>query len=194
MRAIGDRTVEENEYGNKTYYIEVEGRKKLVHRDNNLPAVEAVNGYREWRVMGQLHRDDNLPAIESTNGVREWWVHGKRHRTNGPALVARGSEKWYVDGKLHRVDGPAVIENDGRTKEWFIRGKPHRLDGPAKELSDGRKMWYIDGVRYETEEAFEQKRREIYKNLLLTSYAMALAQGETYHQESFRRIKGFVTK
>ncbi len=47
-----------------------------------------------------LHRDNNLPAVIGANEDREWWSHGKRHRGNGqPAVVyADGRQEYYNMG------------------------------------------------------------------------------------------------
>ena len=36
----------------------------VLHRDNDLPAIEFANGNKEWYQNGNLHRDNDLPAIE----------------------------------------------------------------------------------------------------------------------------------
>jgi hypothetical protein len=46
---------------------------------------------------------------------------------------------------LHREEGPAVEWNDGR-KDWYINGMRHRVDGPAAIYSDGTKEWYLNGM------------------------------------------------
>jgi hypothetical protein len=52
--------------------------------------------------------------------------------------------RWYNDKeKLHRLDGPAIEMTDG-SKLWYVDGKIHRLDGPAIECPDGYKQWYVD--------------------------------------------------
>lgn len=61
------------------------------------------------------------PAVEHMNGTKEWWVHGKRHRIDGPAIhYHNGRKEWFVDGKMHRVDGPAVEHSYGHL--WYIDG------------------------------------------------------------------------
>jgi len=32
-------------------------------------------------------------------------------------------------------------------KEWILDNMFHRIDGPAIEYPDGRKSWYLDGVK-----------------------------------------------
>lgn len=69
----------------------------------------------------QLHRTDG-PAIEYLNGHKEWFVNGLCHRIDGPAVEwDDGSKFWYIDDKLHRIDGPAAEYADGQ-KEWWING------------------------------------------------------------------------
>ena len=65
-------------------------------------------GVRYFNDAGELHREGG-PAIEYVDGTKEWWKDGKRHRVDGPAIEYRdGSKRWYRDGELHREDGPAI--------------------------------------------------------------------------------------
>ena len=50
------------------------------------PAVEYLNGTKEWWLNGQLHREDG-PAIEWANGTNEWWLHGKQYTEEEFALL-----------------------------------------------------------------------------------------------------------
>ena len=76
---------------------------------------------------GDIHRLDG-PAVEFINGCKDWWQNGKRHRLEGPAYEEpSGYKEWWVDGKLHREDGPAVEYSDG-TKEWYIDGKYYKTE------------------------------------------------------------------
>lgn len=113
------------------------------------------------------------------------------HREDGPAIEKEdGTKYWYINGKHHREDGPA-IEFENGTKYWYRNGVIHRLDGPAVEFANGNKEWWING-RSLTEENFEKERQRIYKNLLLTNYAMAKS-GIT-HPEPMRRIQYYSTR
>jgi len=47
------------------------------HRTDG-PAIEFVNGRKEWWIHNRLHRLDG-PAVECTNGCKEWWVHGNKY-------------------------------------------------------------------------------------------------------------------
>jgi hypothetical protein len=119
---------------------------KTLHRVGG-PAIECVDGSREWLIDGKRHRIDG-PAAEYANGGREWWVDGKLHRVDGPAVVLSDkSKEWWVNDQLHRVDGPAVEFANG-DKEWWIEGKLHRVDGPAVEYVYGDNEWWIDHERY----------------------------------------------
>lgn len=40
------------------------------------PAIEWVNGSKEWHQYGELHRTDG-PAIEDVDGIKIWWYDGK---------------------------------------------------------------------------------------------------------------------
>ena len=48
----------------------------VLHRDNDLPAIECANGTREWYKEGEQHRAGDLPAIEYANGARYWYKNG----------------------------------------------------------------------------------------------------------------------
>ena len=80
------------------------------------------HGNKFWRNKeGKIHRIDG-PAIEFLNGHKEWYFKGKRHRLDGPAVErADGCKEWWIKGNLHRLDGPAVEHSDGY-KEWWIEG------------------------------------------------------------------------
>jgi hypothetical protein len=140
----------------------------LLHRENDLPAIEEVNGDKQWYQHGKLHREDgpaieradgtlewylhdephrdnDLPARELSNGRKEWYVNGKLHRDNSPAIEdPNGTKKWFQNGLRHRKDGPAIIKADG-TKKWFQNDELHREDGPAIEYSNGAKEWWMNG-------------------------------------------------
>lgn len=43
------------------------------------------------------------------------------------------------------------------TKYWLLNRIFHRENGPAVEFSGGYKEWYLNGIRYYTEEEFNAK-------------------------------------
>ena len=81
-----------------------------------------VFGTRKYHnSAGYLHRTDG-PAIEYVDGHKEWWQNGQLHRIDGPAVeYTRGTTVWYQNGQLHRTDGPAIEDVDG-DKAWYING------------------------------------------------------------------------
>ena len=75
----------------------------------------------------------------------------KLHRLDGPAIITLLKKEWRQNGKLHRIDGPAVIyPNPSNRKEWWVDGKLHRFGGPAIIGSSGKKEWYINGGKLNT--------------------------------------------
>ena len=66
--------------------------------------------------------------------------------------VDTSGTRWYRNamGQLHRDDGPAVEYTDGR-KMWYQNGLRHRTDGPAIEWNDGGKGWFKDGQLHRTD-------------------------------------------
>lgn len=78
--------------------------------------------YYSDREMKNLHREDG-PAVERVNGDKQWYINGKRHREDGPAIEwATRTKEWYINSKRHREDGPAFEGANGH-KEWWINGK-----------------------------------------------------------------------
>ena len=56
-------------------------------------------GTKRWILDGKYHRDNDLPAIEYVDGFKSWWLNGKLHRTKGPAVIhPSGSMDWYLYG------------------------------------------------------------------------------------------------
>ena len=77
---------------------------------------------RYYNTANQLHRDGG-PAVEYVNGHKEWWQNGQLHRIDGPAVEWwDGDKRWYQNGQRHRIDGPAVMYADG-SKAWYINDK-----------------------------------------------------------------------
>ncbi len=104
---------------------------------------------------GEFHRTDG-PAIERVDGTKEWWLNGKRHREDGAAVeYSSGTKWWYLNGKLHRTDGPAAEYPNG-ANFWYLNDEYHRTDGPAIELASGTREWYLDGKEL-TEEEFNTR-------------------------------------
>ena len=69
---------------------------------------------------GVLHCLDG-PAVEHLDGTKEWWVNGERHRTDGPAIeYLDGTCMYWLNGKLHRLDGPAIDMHV--VKSWWHNG------------------------------------------------------------------------
>lgn len=107
------------------------------------------DGYSTMHFLcGVLHSIGDLPAIEHVDGTKQWYKWGRLHRSLGPAIeLFIGIKKWYLHGKLHRQVGPA-IEFPLGIKEWYLHGKRHRDDGPAIEFPNGHKEWYNNGKEY----------------------------------------------
>ena len=51
--------------------------RALPHRSGDLPAVEWIDGKKEWWVKGVLHRQDGLPAVTYSDGIKHWYENGK---------------------------------------------------------------------------------------------------------------------
>jgi hypothetical protein len=67
--------IEIDEYGNKFYYKDK--AMSVFHREDG-PAVEWLNGSKEWWLNGKIHREDG-PAIEGANGYKYWYLNGVKY-------------------------------------------------------------------------------------------------------------------
>ena len=86
------------------------------------PIIDSEGNKRWYNEQGELHREDG-PAVEYLNGTKEWYLNGKLHREDGPAFEwADGTKEWWLNGLLHREDGPAVEWKDGY-KSWWLNDK-----------------------------------------------------------------------
>ena len=103
-----------------------------------------ADGRKIWlNAAGELHREGG-PAVDLVDGDKEWCRNGRWHREDGPAVVCiDGTKFWYQNGLRHRDDGPAIVRANG-DKLWFREGKLHREDGPAVENGDGTVEYWID--------------------------------------------------
>jgi hypothetical protein len=96
-----------------------------------------ATGYKLWFENNVLHRKNDLPAIEHADGTKEWYIRGLRHRECGPAIErSNGTKEWWYNGDLHREGDLSAVEyptggNDG--------GNDGRL---TKIYFDGSKEWY----------------------------------------------------
>lgn len=109
-------------YDNGSKHYEIWYKEKIVHRDNDLPAVVQYNLYEEilvekWIQNNKLHRDEDKPALIKYN----FYPHSPE------------CEMYYKNDKLHRnFDLPAAIyyekeNNYIQKEEWYCMGFLLRL-------------------------------------------------------------------
>ncbi len=136
--------------GNKYWY-----RFGLLHRSPcpeyglDRPAVEYIDGCKEYYQYGKPHRDNNRPAFDDV--YPEYYLNGMYHRDDGPATVTAQKESWYLYGQLHRYEKPAIITPN--KQEWYNHGLLHRQGGPAIEYASGKKVWFMNGQYIKTQTA-----------------------------------------
>ena len=51
---------------------------RVIHRDNDQPAVIRANGTKFWYQHGNLHRDNDQPAVIYADGYKAWYINGNR--------------------------------------------------------------------------------------------------------------------
>lgn len=59
--------------GNKLYFSD---QAMTIRSREDGPAVEYVDGYKEWWLNGKLSREDG-PAVEHADGYKQWWLNDK---------------------------------------------------------------------------------------------------------------------
>lgn len=106
-----------------------------------------------YKLNGKKHREDG-PAVEVVDGSKEWYYNGKKHREDGPAVErANGEKVWWNHGALHRIGGPAYICPDGYAG-WYENDTLHREDGPAIESPSGINSWAMHGYHFDSPDAW----------------------------------------
>ena len=98
------------------------------HRDpkSDLPAIEYINGTKNWYKNGELHRENGLPAIQNPDGQNYWFFNGKLHRSGDLPAIEKpsGTQEWYLHGVLHREGDLPAVENVGvGYAAWYFFGK-----------------------------------------------------------------------
>jgi hypothetical protein len=135
-------SIEIKEFPNrKEWYL-----NNVLHRDNDLPAIEWNNGSKEWWKNGKEHRDGDLPAVVYSDGDKEWWKNGERHRDDDlPAFICNGIKEWWKNGKRHRDNDLPAVEFSNGSKYWYKHGLRHRDDDlPAVERPDVNNWFWFD--------------------------------------------------
>ncbi len=73
---------------------------RLIHRDDDKPAIIRADGTRIWVRNGEIHRDGDLPALIWPDGSLEWFKNNFYHRDGDrPARILPGGiEDSYHHG------------------------------------------------------------------------------------------------
>jgi len=141
----------------------------VLHRDNDLPAIEVNTGAKYWYVDGKRHRAGE-PARIDTDGSMWWYEDDLSHRVGGPAIIRSGvSSSWIVRGKLHRVEGPAIVDVSG-DEHWYLNGERHRSDGFALQFNSAsihQSQWFLHGVGVYEQDVVAYGMKEIYETALV---------------------------
>ncbi len=103
-------------------YVEWRNAGGQIHRDGDLPAVEAKDGSKYWHQNGKLHRDGGLPAIEFPDGTKEWYQNGRYHRDGDlPAIEwADGTKEWWINGKFQYKILPDGSRINSHPNKFYI--------------------------------------------------------------------------
>ena len=69
-------------------------------------------------------------------------------------------KSWHDYIEEHPTFTGCLID-DVNDIAWFKNGKIHREDGPAIEFAGGTKYWFLNGVRYNSEQDYKIAMRKI---------------------------------
>ena len=127
-------------------------RNGVLHRDDDLPAVDYKNGVQIWYQNGKKHRNGDKPAKIGL-GDQEWYINNKRHRDNDlPACIWRsGTLEWYQNGHLHRDnDLPAITKESSNYQAWYQNGQKHRDGNLPAEIHYTHQRWFHYGKEFKS--------------------------------------------
>ena len=98
------------------------------------------SGTTRWCKEGTdlLHREDDLPAVEYENGDKLWFFNGVFHRENGPAAIyMNGIKSWVLDGyNFSEANFNAEIARRKASKTPNCDGKFVEIDGKKYQLKE----------------------------------------------------------
>ncbi len=96
---------ERDDKGNVYWYVQEEGRDKVIHRETGGPAYIGADGAQEWWFNGRIHRDEKVgPARILPDGTKMYYNNNILHRTSGPAVIyPNGGYEYWTRGKQGTV-------------------------------------------------------------------------------------------
>jgi len=88
----------ERKDGINSYYLK--GKALSENEYYKIPRTDEEGNKRWFNENGKLHRDDDLPAVDLVNGYKVWYQNGIIHRNDNPAVIyPNGTTKWYMNGE-----------------------------------------------------------------------------------------------
>lgn len=73
--------------------------------------------YVSWN---ELHSINDHPAIETLNGAKNWYFDGKLHRENGPAIIdSNGYYSFWLNGEFYGTNVQKWLENHPNKDKAF---------------------------------------------------------------------------
>jgi len=125
------------------------GMKIIDPEGNEIPFTGKIRGENEslsYYKEGKLHREDG-PAIEHLNGKKEWWVNGELHREEGPAVeYPNGDKIYYLKGKeIHYSNLLSLIRDENLMFVGVENGYAKFLN--EKNIQETPVKFFIDKVK-----------------------------------------------
>jgi hypothetical protein len=112
-----------DEFGNKIW----RNKEGEFHRLDG-PAIEGVDGRKEWYQNGELHRLDG-PAQEFSCGDKYWYKHGERHRLDGPAAELYYGEKIWIKNNIFYKNKNSFFESMTEKEKEMVLFSEDFLNG-----------------------------------------------------------------
>ena len=147
---------------------------KVVRSENTKAFIKAINGAA--RKYGIIFRSLEGRLVDLDTGSSEFVYLTRKLKTNDPvqtgaptsrASIRKAKPQAKIISFKDRQRVNKFYWKDGTiTDTRFVLGYSdghkvlHRVDGPAIELTNGKKVWFIDGEEL-TEERFNQLVKEI---------------------------------
>jgi hypothetical protein len=99
--------MEKNVKASKETKMKIKHYKEFPNDANPTGAIEWSDGVQlkqeiciRYYVDGIPHRI-NGPAVEYLDGEKEYWLNGSIHREDGPAIIWDcGKKEWWLNGKI----------------------------------------------------------------------------------------------
>jgi hypothetical protein len=111
-----NKPTEITSYGTKKW----KNKEGKYHRGNDKPAVEWVDGRKDWYINGLRHRENDKPAIEYSDGSKLWYINGKFIKQNYDEDFNIHNDKFFDSGGVEIKTKTAQLKDMIKPKPGTI--------------------------------------------------------------------------